>query len=549
MKENFRMFKEWYKLAKPHKGYWIFQFVTVAIPSFCSLSETMYAAKVTTSLASGNYKMAIFCLSLVLFFVFLRAFTADLNYRNTMNLVGDTYKRIQGKIFDHIVSGKEKNFVHNSKEKLINIFHSDVYDVAKFSDTICSKFKYLFLVLLTVGYVFSVNILVGIAVIFIIAINYVIINKINSSISHANKLVKEAIDDEFVSFSEVVDSKYMLEDLDITNKIKANYAKSNNAFLKEKHRYVIKTSFLDNYFFMFYKSIIFLGTLVMIFMLSHDTISLTVYLVIVSYLTDSVTNSKDFLNILTELKNTYVATNRVNIILNFDEKEKLDFGTLAKDDIKGEIDFVKVSYLPKKDDIGLTEIKNVSFTIPSNQIVLFYGSRSSGKRTIFYLLRRVILPDTGNIYIDKIETQDFNEKVYKRNINYLTTKPYFYGGTVLDNLKIVNNNRKKIEEVCKMAGVYDSILEHKQGFKTNVKDLTMKELYLLSFARLLLMDSEILVLYEFPSYLAKKDEQIVMNVLQKLKSKKTILVFSANANCKEIADSVYTIERGNLKRE
>lgn len=549
MRENIRMFKEWYKLAKPHKGFWIFQFVTVAIPSICSLSEAMYAAKVTTSLAEGNYGMAVFCLSLVLFFVFLRAFSMDLNYRNTLNLVGHTYKNIQEKIFDHVVQGKEKNFIHNSKEKLINIFHNDVYDVSKFADTICSKFRYLFLVILTICYVFSVNITVGFIVIGVVILNYFIMNKINGAISRANKLVKEATDEEFVAFSEIIDSKNMLDDLNITNKIKDNFRKSNEAFLNEKHHYTVRVSFLDNYFFMFYKTVIFIGTLFMMFMLSHDLVTLTVYLVIVQYITDSVTNSKDFLNVLTDLKNTYVAANRVNIILSFDEKEKLDFGSIDKDDINGEIDFVKVSYKPKADDIGLTELKDVSFSIPTNKIVLFHGSRSSGKRTIFYLLRRVIMPDQGNIYIDKIKAEDFNKKVYKTNINYLTTKPYFYGGTVISNMKIVENNRNKIYEACKMAGVYDLIMGHKQGFKTDIKDLTTKELYLLSFARLLLMNSEILVLYEFPSYLSEKDEKIVMGVLNKLRTKKTILVFSANKNCESICDIVYSVEKGTLKRK
>ena len=92
-------------------------------------------------------------------------------------------------------------------------------------------------------------------------------------------------------------------------------------------------------------------------------------------------------------------------------------------------------------------------------------------------------------------------------------------------------------------------MEHKQGFKTDVKDLTMKELYLLSFARLLLMNSEILVLYEFPSYLTQKDEKAVMDVLKKLKTKKTILIFSANMNCKEIVADVYIIEKGILRRQ
>lgn len=548
MLDNVKMFKEWYKLAKPKTSIWIYQFVTVAIPSVCLLSEAMYAAKVTTSLADGNYKMAIICLSLVLFFMLLRAFSWDLNYRNTMRLVGYSYKNIQAKIFDKITSGKEKNFLEHSKEKLINIFHSEVYDVAKFSDTICSKFRYLFQIVLTIGYVFGINVLVGFILIGVVILNYFITDKINNVISDSNQKVKEAVDDEFVAFSSVIDSKNMLDDLNIKDKVKKKYLMSNEAYLKAKHNCTVKTSYLDNYFFIFCRIVIFVGTLFLVYLLSHDLVTLTVYFVIVSYLTDSVTNSIDFLSILKELKNAYVATNRVNIILNFDELVELPFGTLNKDDINGEIDFVKVNYKPKEDDIGLSEIKDVSFHIPSNSFALFKGTRSSGKRTIFYLLRRLILPDDGSLYIDNINSRDYTKKVYKTNVNYLTTKPYFYDGTVYSNLKYVCNKKDKIIEALKNALVYDSIMAHKDGLKTNVKELSMKELYLLSFARVLLMNSEILVLYEFPSYLSKKDEEAIKQMLLQFKGKKTILIFSANENCKDIVDITYLVEKGKLQK-
>ncbi|MCI9280225.1 MAG: ABC transporter ATP-binding protein [Bacilli bacterium] len=546
MRENIKMFKTWYNLAKPHKGYWIYQFVTVAIPSVCLLSEAMFAAKVTTSLADSNYNMAIICTSLVLFFMFLRALSWDLNYRNTVPLVGVSYKNIQSQIFEKIIKGKEKNFSMHSKEKLINIFHSEVYDVAKFSDTICNKFRYLFQIILTIGYMFGINIPVGCLLIIVLIINYFITDRINNSISKANKKVKETIDDEFLVFSKIIDSKYMLEDLNITKKMKDKYRKSNDNFLKAKHELTVKTSYLDNYFFLFCRIVIYVGTLFLVFLLSHNLVTLTVYFVIVSYLTDSVTNSIDFLSILKELKNAYVATNRVNIILNFDLKEELPIGNLNKDDIEGEIDFVDVSYKPTKEDIGLSEIKNINFHIPNNKIVLFKGTRSSGKRTIFYLMRRVIAPDSGNCYIDKINIMDFNKKVYRTNINYIVTKPYFYDGTVYSNLKLVCNNKEKIIETLKSVTLFDDIIK-KGGLETKIKDLSLRESYLLSFARLLLMNSEILVLYEFPSYLSNKDEELIKKVLKTFKGKKTIIIFSANENCKEIADKVYNIEKGQIK--
>lgn len=250
--------------------------------------------------------------------------------------------------------------------------------------------------------------------------------------------------------------------------MKDKYRKSNDNFLKAKHELTVKTSYLDNYFFLFCRIVIYVGTLFLVFLLSHNLVTLTVYFVIVSYLTDSVTNSIDFLSILKELKNAYVATNRVNIILNFDLKEELPIGNLNKDDIEGEIDFVDVSYKPTKEDIGLSEIKNINFHIPNNKIVLFKGTRSSGKRTIFYLMRRVIAPDSGNCYIDKINIMDFNKKVYCTNINYIVTKPYFYDGTVYSNLKLVCNNKEKIIETLKSVTLFDDIIK-KEDWKPRLR--------------------------------------------------------------------------------
>ena len=217
-----RMFREWYRLCKPNKAYWFFQFATVIVVSICLVCESMYVAKVTTSLAEGNIRMAIFCLTLGLAFVLLRQFSWVLNYQNMYHLIGDIYKRLQKQIFHKIVHGKEKNFENISKEKLINIFHSDAYETAKFSDQVCSRFRYFLSTLLTLGYVFTVSIPIGFVILFIVALNYKVLNWINSRISMATKETKEKVDAEFETFSEILSSKNMIASYDLTKKWSVN---------------------------------------------------------------------------------------------------------------------------------------------------------------------------------------------------------------------------------------------------------------------------------------------------------------------------------------
>lgn len=549
MKENLRMFKEWYKLCKPNKTFWFFQFATVIVPSICLLCESMYAAKVTTSLAEGNFKLAIFCLSLGLIFTFLRVFSWILNYKNMYNLVGDSYKRIQKKIYHKIINGKEKNFEKVSKEKLINIFHSDAYETSKFSDQICSRFRFLFSTVLTIVYVFSVNIYVGIGVLIIICINYKILNWINERIYKATKETKEAVDLEFEAFSEIIESKNMIHSYDLIDKKEKEFEAFNENFLVHQQKKNMANSLLDNNFHSIYKTVLFVATLFLVFLLSNNTLTLTVYLIVVAYLSDSITNSKDFMGILTELKNASVTSNRVNIILNFDERETLEFGTINKDDISGEIDFINVSYdATKLDDFPLNDLKNVSFHIKSNETVLIHGARNSGKRTIFYLLRRMVIADSGNIYVDKIKIQDYEEKAHKKNINFLTTKPYFYHGTVIENLKIIDSKKSAIVDALSLAGIYDYLMSLPKKLNTDVHSLTNREQYLIGLARLILTKSEVIILYEFPNYLSVADKTFIKKVLVQLRGKKTIVMFSANEDIADVCDRVLDVERGKVKK-
>lgn len=548
MKENIQMFKEWYRLCKPNKAYWFFQFATVVVVSICLVCESMYVAKVTTSLADGNYKMAIFCLTLGLAFVLLRQFSWILNYQNIYNLIGDIYKRLQKQIFYKIIHGKEKNFENVSKEKLINIFHSDAYEAAKFSDQICSRFRYFLSTLLTLGYVFTVSIPIGFVVLFIVILNYKVLNWINSRISLATKNVKEKIDLEFETFSEILSSKNMIESYDLTKKMEQEFARKNDHCMKAQQKKVMANSMLDNNFFGYYKSLIYIITLVLIYLLSSGNLTLTVYLIVVSYLTDTITNSKDFMGILTELKNAYVTCNRVNIILNFDEKQAIEFGNVHKDDIEGEIDFLHVSFDASSiDDYELNDLKDVTFHIASNETILFHGARSSGKRTIFYLLQRMVSATQGEIYVDKFKIQDYQEKVFRKNVNYLTTKPFFYHGSILRNLRLIDANKNHIEDVLKKTSLYDYIMNLPKGLKTEASDLPKREQYLLGLARLLLMNSEILVLYEFPNYLSISDKEFIKSILSCFHGKKTIIMFSANEDIAELADKVFEVERGKVK--
>lgn len=541
MSQYLQIFKQWIKLAKPNKKYWILQFISVTIPSLCLVFESYYLAKVTTCVSSGNWNYAIANLIIAFVILTIRGFCWDFNYRNTFKLVGCSYLRIQKQLYDKIIGSSDTNLNENSKEKLINIMHDAVYSTSNFADVICSKYRFLISAIICVGYVMFANLYIGLIMVAVFILNIIILRKINDKIAASVKSTKICMDKEYEAFSEAIESKNIVEELGIKEKVRNKTIDASYDYMKSKYKYNVAYSYLDNYFYIFYRFIRFSLTIALIFLLKGDLITLTAYFVMVSYIADTLSYNNDFCKLFTEIKNVNVAVERVNIILNFDERKAIDLGDLNKQDIAGEIDFIDVYYKAKDDEFKLRSLHDVSFHIGNNECVLFKGERNSGKRTIFYLLRRLVEVNSGEIYVGRTPLREYSKGSQIENINYVTTRPYFFKNSIKANLKLVNNSDEEIEHACKIANVYDAIISLKDGFDSPVDALTQRDKYLLSVARTLLMHSKIVIFYEFPSYLNDKDEEAVKNVINIIRLTHIVIIFSATDKCVDIVDKVYNV--------
>ena len=544
MKENIRMFKNWYKLAKPSKKYWLFAFFTVFIAGLCSIIEPYFASNVITNINDGKYIYTAIFLVLGFIFVMIRKGSWDINYRIYHKLIGHTYRHLEELIFDKLSSVSNNSLKKITKEKMINIIHNDVFTVADLSDKLATRIGRMTRLFITIGAIFLINVPVAITVIIIDIINYFILNHLNNKGAFYSKKISEAHDIQYLRFSEAFDSKDLMKDLNITNKVKKDFMKSVDHYVEMKNQQTIVASYIDTYFHVFYQFVILLVTLFMVYMVSQGQVSLTLYFMIISYLVSGIEVANDFMLILPELKKANVSANRIKTILDLTDEELIEFGENRTDNILGSLDFKKVTY--NKVDNENNSIKDISFSINKNEIALFLGLKNCGKRTIFNILRRDIHEDSGNIYIDGIDLWDYTKKIHSSNLNYVTTKPYFFNGSIIRNLHMVESDNKKIYEMCKKVGIYDYINELPRKFNTDINTLPAGKKYIIGLIRTLLTKSEIIVLYEFPIILSEIEETDIKNILLSLKEEKTIIIFSASEKLIPISNKVYKIERGKI---
>ncbi|MDE7263397.1 MAG: ABC transporter ATP-binding protein/permease [Anaeroplasmataceae bacterium] len=171
-------------------------------------------------------------------------------------------------------------------------------------------------------------------------------------------------------------------------------------------------------------------------------------------------------------------------------------------------------------------IKDFSFEIKKDEIVLFQGPSGIGKTTVFMLLMGFLKPDKGRIYIK------YKKNIYPvtRNLfSYVPQENLLFSGSIAENIYILTG--KTIEEATwalKQAHIYDELMKLPEGMNTILKErgsgLSLGQLQRIWIAIALLKDRPILLLDEFSSALDKENEEIIMSNLANLQ--KTIIFIS-----------------------
>lgn len=543
MFENIKLLKNWYILAQPSKKYWLISFFMVLLAQACVLVSPVFAAKAVVDIASGAFTDGAINLTIVFGLLVLRNVFWDFNYRVYAQLMGFSYNRLNMEFINKMVRAKPSNFDRVPKEKLINILHNDIFNLADISDKLAICAGRIIYLVATIIIIFTINPWVGLVVLVLDLVNFVVLNKFEMHRVRYVKKMREDHDRQYEKFSEIIDTRDTINNLSVSSELSASYNKILRSYNRNLHKKVVWDSNVAQWFFVLYNFFIWALTLGMVFLTAQGQMSIPMYFLIVPYITIGIETTNKVFEVMPFIKNSGIYVSRIRSVLNFMENDKISYGDIEDSDIIGFMDFNEVS---RKGDRENPQINDVTLRIKGNQTTLICGAKSSGKRTLFHLMLRSITPDTGDICMDGLNIFEYSERAYNRSFKHLGTKPTFFKGSILKNLKIVNKNTAKIEKACREVGLWQYIQDLPQKLNTNIHSLPFDKQYMLGLARVLLTGAKVIAIYEFPTNLTQGEKRIVKEVLRSFGGKRTLVIFSANEECADIADKIVTIERGAL---
>ena len=213
---------------------------------------------------------------------------------------------------------------------------------------------------------------------------------------------------------------------------------------------------------------------------------------------------------------------------------------------------LRIEHLGFQYPTGTKEIlSDVSFVVPKGSFVGIVGSSGAGKTTFVDILLGLLPPDKGRITSDGISIYD-NIRAWQVNLAYVPQSIYLIDGSVRENVALGRKENEiddsRIEQVLRMAELYDFVKELPQGVYTSVGDrgvrLSGGQRQRIGIARALYCQPELLVLDEATSALDDETEKSVTNTILKLKGKITIIAIAHRVSTLKACDFKVRISDG-----
>jgi len=197
-------------------------------------------------------------------------------------------------------------------------------------------------------------------------------------------------------------------------------------------------------------------------------------------------------------------------------------------------------------------LHDVSFEVQPRQVVALVGPTGSGKTSIIALAHRFYEVDQGQVLIGGRDVRDVTLDSLGRNIGMVLQEPFLFSGTIEENIRYNTEGatRDDVISAAKSVSAHDFITRLPEGYDTQLgqrgRNLSLGQRQLLSFARALVADPQILILDEATANIDSFTEQAIQKALKVLFAGRTCIVIAHRLATIRDADKIIVLQQGHI---
>jgi len=215
------------------------------------------------------------------------------------------------------------------------------------------------------------------------------------------------------------------------------------------------------------------------------------------------------------------------------------------------IEFRDVSFAYDKSD-PRPVLDSVDLFIPAFQTTVVLGPSGGGKSTLADLLIGLLRPDEGGILLDgKLLERDLVHS-WRQSVGYVPQESMLFHDTIRNNLLWARPDAREedVWHALRLAAADEFISRLPEGLDTIVGDrgvrLSGGQRQRIALARALVRNPTLLLLDEATSNLDRENERRILEALEGLRGKMTVVFISHRLSAERCADRVVSVEGGRV---
>lgn len=221
-------------------------------------------------------------------------------------------------------------------------------------------------------------------------------------------------------------------------------------------------------------------------------------------------------------------------------------------ELKGHIKLEDVTF---KYPEGETVLKNFNLEIKPKEKIAIVGRTGSGKSTIASLIYRFYEPNKGKILLDDLDYIDLDISYIHSKIGFILQDPLMFDDSIINNIGYgkLDASEEEIIEVCKLVGIHEYIQELPNKYHSNMGEggvsLSLGQKQMISFARVLLKNPNIIILDEATANVDTETEKIIQDSINKFFKDKTCIFIAHRLSTIQDVDRILYLEKGQILEE
>ncbi|MDB1750442.1 ABC transporter ATP-binding protein [Enterococcus avium] len=253
--------------------------------------------------------------------------------------------------------------------------------------------------------------------------------------------------------------------------------------------------------------------------------------------------------VINSLQSAFAALERIFEILDQEEEVEDVLNLSVPENVRGEVAFKHVAFGYSPDRLLM---EDVNFKVKPKQMVAIVGPTGAGKTTMINLLMRFYELTNGQIEVDGKNISHFSRAEIRQKFGMVLQDTWLFEGTVADNIAYgkPDATRQEIVQAAKDAQCHHFIRTLPNGYDTIISSdgtqISQGQQQLLTIARAILADPQLLILDEATSSVDTRTEGMIQQAMDQLTTERTSFVIAHRLSTIKNADLILVMKDGSI---